>query len=164
MVQEPAKVQEMTAQIADIDVPDGWKAAFGSKMMMVSVGVIYEDENGIPVMRLIQVSQAMAANPQQADQFRQSGIQQLGQMYMANTQRSVENLKNLSTESREIEIDGQTVEVEFATGEGSDSGTNLRRVTGEFQGKGGPATIMIQVPADDYDEAAIAAIIESIGT
>ncbi len=67
-----------------------------------------------------------------------------------------------TAETREFTIRGEQAEFVFQKGKGSASDKEYRIVLGEFKGSGGLALLYIRVEADQYDDAALTEIIESI--
>jgi hypothetical protein len=67
-----------------------------------------------------------------------------------------------SSEEREFTIRGQPVKLTFAEGEDVSSSTGYHQVSGQFAGKNGPATLILQLEDAAWDEAAVVEMLESM--
>ena len=71
-------------------------------------------------------------------------------------------LNIISSESREFEIRGEPVKFLFSEAEDPASDVAYRQITGSFPGKEGVAMLILQVPAEGYEEETFVKMIESI--
>lgn len=153
----PAEVIERTKEIAQIDIPEEYepKLATGMNMVFFSMQVVrYERADGNGLLILGEVGVPMEDMQQAQEDQMQDAINQAGQ-----NQRTLQIQK---TETREFEIRGRTVPFEFAEGTLAQDGVEYRQITGMFPTEDGTGFLTLQVPEENYDEAAVVQMIESI--
>lgn len=154
---EPEGVRKVTAEIADIEIPENFEPQQSMNFGMFGSGmktVIYIDKaNAGSMLMLMQMSMGMANNAKQQADF-EKGFQQGG---MQNT-----HVKKESIKLRDFEIRGKTAQFQFIKGSTNDGKNNVRQVIGAFSGKGGAAMLQLMVPEEHYDEDAVVKMLESI--
>src|SRR5262249_47808691 len=103
---------------------------------------------------LMEMSGPMAGNQEQMRRQFQQGMQQQGQ----NQQINIE-----STETRTYLIKGEKYDFEFVKGTRPQDNVAVRQVMGVIPGKKGTAFLMVFETEENWDEAAITGMIESMG-
>jgi len=153
---EPEGVKKVTAEIADIEIPENFTPQQSMNIGMFGSGmktVIYVDKDHPgSMLMLMQMSVPMGNNPKQQADF-EKGFQQGGAQNA--------HVKKESIELRDFEIRGKSAQFQYIKGT-TDDGKSVRQVNGAFSGKGGAAMLMLLVPDEDYDEEAVVKLIESI--
>ena len=153
---DPDGVQKVTAEIADMEIPDNFTPQQSMNFGMFGSGmktVIYVDKDHPgSMLMLMQMSIGMGNDAKQQADF-EKGFQQGGAQNA--------NVKKESIELRDFEIRGKTAQFQFIKGT-TDDGKSVRQVNGAFSGKGGAAMLMLLVPEENYDEEAVVKMIESI--
>jgi hypothetical protein len=154
---DPAQARTVAASIADYDLPDGYRELMGVDMMGMKMAMIGPDgvsgadvgDRGLVIMMM----QAPAG--QDADQLRDQMMQSFG----AQTGMGGARLEPVGTETATIR--GSEVELQVLEGE-SANGQRIRALSGVFEGKSGPALLMVMGPADDWDETQVNAFLASL--
>ncbi len=57
-----------------------------------------------------------------------------------------------SREIRDVTIDGEELQFEFAQGTNTEDNSQVRSVSGMFHGRGGPTLFMLVVPEESWNE------------
>jgi hypothetical protein len=151
----PEAVRERTAQIVKIDVPPGFEPFQALDMVFMRWVLYTKGQNQEGVLMLMEFGNQMMGNQQQQRQQMRDALRQ--------QQRGggMGELQAQETESREYTVKGEKVSFEFVKGTNR-QGQAMREVTGSFPTRNGVAMLMLLVPEDDYDEAAVVKMIESI--
>lgn len=151
MTNDPQKIADLGGKIAAFDAPEGFTGDFGMDLMgMTLVG--YTGSDGNSHLFLIQF-------PASANLTAEEMERQLNQaMQSQQTGYSNQNLKVI--ENREVTVKGQKTTANIA--EGSGNGGAFRQLSVAFQGNGGPALLVYNVPVDSWDDAAIDDLLASI--
>lgn len=157
MTDDPAKIAEITTSIVDITIPDEYTpqmamnfAMFGVQMKMCAYSRT-GDAGGVLIMEMS--GPQMGNRAQMKQQFQQS-LRQQGQ----NQDLQVE-----STVTRTFTINGEECDFEFVKGKNTQNNQDMRQVMGVIPGKTGAAFLMVFETEENWDEAAIVRIIESMG-
>lgn len=157
---DPAAIKTKTQSIAKIDVLPGFKPVQAMDMIVMK-WVVYQGEAGDDSMLMLmefQNSMFQGANKQeQKDQM----LQQMRQQQQA--QGGNTNIQAEETTKRDFTIGGRKNEFTFVKGK-SQQGKAVRQVTGTFPTVGGVAMLMLIIPDEKYDEAAVIRMLESIRT
>jgi hypothetical protein len=151
VVQDPAAAQQQSDQIAEFDLPAGYKAhsavsvrnPLGGQAVMTMV--VYADPNNEPGIFLMEFGPLMAnvdreqLKVQMEQQMRQQG-QQMKRLEVA--------------ESRDVEVQIRGKPATFKIQKAADPQTKQQfvQVEGVFEGKQGPAFLMGQLKADGLTE------------
>ncbi|MGQ0633920.1 MAG: hypothetical protein ACT4QC_04880 [Planctomycetaceae bacterium] len=158
MVDDPAAVRQRTDQIVTLEVPPGFepKQAFDFVLMR---GVVYTKGAGDDALLVLMEfgNQMIGNQQQQREQMRETLRQQ-----QAQRGGGFPDLQDRETESREYTVKGEKASFEFVKGT-TREGKAMREVSGSFLTQNGVAMLMLRVPAEEYDEAAVVKMIESIG-
>jgi hypothetical protein len=153
VVEEPAAVQALKDEIAQVTLPVGMEPKGGINGTFPFVGgikmVMFEGENN-SFFALGEVSGPMAASAQET--FRQEIEKQRAEQQPSEDQ---------TTEQVEFTVRGQPAQMEVVRGTKSD-GTQKVEVFGSFEGHEGPAFIALSLDGEQYDDAKIRELIESI--
>lgn len=154
VVETPEAAVEATQEIAAIDIPEKFQPKQSMNMGLLGYGfemAIYETEDGQGGLVIGEMRGLPAGNAQPEMQMRQALQRQDGQG----------ELKVNRTEAREFDVRGQTVRFEFAEAV-DDAGKEFRIVSGAFPTEDGQGFLLLQVPAETYNEEAVVKMIESI--
>ncbi|MAT97874.1 MAG: hypothetical protein CL608_12080 [Anaerolineaceae bacterium] len=157
--QNPADAVATTQEITTIDIPQdqfppagslkmNWFGMFGMKM------AIYADQTGSDENYLVIASMEVPnANPAEMESSLKQSLQ---------NQDQGNSLTIISSETREIDINGQMYEFIFSEATNNETGSKFRQITGSFPGKQGSAFILVQVPEEEYNEEAMMKMLDSI--
>ncbi|HQU46005.1 MAG TPA: hypothetical protein PK867_24545, partial [Pirellulales bacterium] len=157
--QDPAEVTQKSREIADFDVPEGFKpeAAFalnnpfsGDAFMTM---VAYQAPKRDGGLFLMSAGKAMG----DATEFRQ---QMDVQMHAQG--RQTKQLRVLETRDLELEIRGEPATFQIQKAEDRQNKQKYVQVEGTFQGKQGKAMIVAQLKADDFSEEDAEKLVRSI--
>ena len=142
------QVSSAAAQIADFEPPAGYTSEFTASLLGYTVAA-YSPGDGHSHLYLIQ-SENESDGEKLADMLKElvPGTSD------ANTRLTV-------IENREATIRGQEVTLVVSAGVNSE-GDPYRQVTAAFQGKGGPALLVLSEPSDRWDPSTVDAFIASI--
>jgi len=153
---DPEATKKVTAEIIDIEIPEVFEPKSSMSMNWIFFEMklaAYEakDNKGMLMITEIDMPMAEGDEQQQAEMRKSMQQQNFGER----------SLTIIRSESREFEIRGETVKFQFAEAEDA-SDTPFRQVTGAFSGKGGAASLMLQIEEEQYDEEAVVKMLESI--
>jgi len=164
MSNDPVEVRKSTSEIADLTVPDGFEPAqkmsfpipFTDETMMTTV--VYEsDRDGSLV--LTQFGQVFAQQ-NNAEQMKQQMRQSLKEKGLEDD--SMAPLDAEDVENVDLQIRGQPASFTIQRGKDKQSGDEIWIVSGSFQGKGGPAMLILQAKTADMSREQIDALLNSI--
>ncbi|HUG92967.1 MAG TPA: hypothetical protein VML55_19155, partial [Planctomycetaceae bacterium] len=131
---DPAAAAAVAAEIADIEVPEGFEPRHAMRVNLPLVpsakAAFYERDDGDGVLVISEVGAA-------ADD---SGAQREMNRALARRDESPQELETVRSESRVFRIRGQDVRFQFAEAQDED-GRQYRVVSGPFPGKGGTAQL-----------------------
>ena len=153
-ITNPDRVQAVGSQIADYDVPPGYGEMFAMNMMgikLVAMGPSSVPPDFVMIMLMqfppgMDVGQGEMERQVEQALARQTG---LGSAEMTSVRRE------------EAMIKGEPVTLTVREGV-TDRGGHVRQVTGLFEGKGGPAILMISGDVTAWDQAMVDEFITSI--
>lgn len=151
----PAEIRKITDSMVSIEIPESWQPVMGMESKIAFAMVVYSpDQNPQSrVLTLMQVT-ARGANQQQMQQ----------QMRMQSSQQGMsQEITIKSSETRTFTIDGDERDFLFAVG-ANRNGDTVHQVTGVFPGRNGTVMLVLIEKDDDWDEAAVVKMIESIST
>jgi hypothetical protein len=152
---DPAEVRKQTAEMVAMAIPDKYQPVTAMNMVAFRF-VIYQTQPGGSaggmLMLMEWTMQSMGVDAKQQEQELRKSMQQ---------QQGKQGFTPTNTETREIDIGGQTVAFEFSEGTGSGN-VKMRSVSGVFRGKRGPVMLQLVVPEDEYDEEAVMQMLKSI--
>jgi hypothetical protein len=147
---DPAKAAESAHAIADYTLPSGISERFSMSLFGISM-VGFSNSNETLYFFLFQVpTSAQMDKDQLEQQMKQLSEQQTGQTY---------NLHQVGTQQAVIR--GEPTELVVYEGESSNN-VAYRQIIGAFQGKGGPAWIMIGGDINSWDQATVDSFISSL--
>ena len=147
---DPAGVEQARQNIAEFDVPEGYKSTVMSFLVYDMVSLTPEHSGGMMIM-LMQSNSVFSGNPEQMqEQMRQAaqrqGSQPGGSMHFVET--------------RDVTIRDETVAVTVS--ESKYQSFTIRQWIAVFTGNKGPVILMIQGPVDDWDDQVVEDFIKSI--
>lgn len=157
LTEVPAEVAQRTQEIITIEIPDRFKpkAAMKMNMMVMQMSmVVYEPTEGEGALMLFEIDMPDGGDPEAQRQQMQQAMGRQGQ--------GGHNLSIDSSESRDFEIDGQTVKFLFSKATDTNDQTDFRQVTGSLPGRNGTVYLTLQIDAEHYDEEATVKMLESI--
>ncbi len=137
-------------QVATFTLPDGYR---GQSVLQIGglTMLMYASEDGTGHIMLMQIPTGLKGLTQIEEFVRQS-TQRLGYDHYSRTRVIGE---------KKVMIRGREVVFPITEGTSSD-GRTCRVVYGVFEGNGGPAFLTIAMPAENYNQTMIDALIESI--
>lgn len=160
--QDPQVVRRVTAEIAEIDIPEklrplvsmNMKVPFTGQRMMTIVA--YGDKESDSALALAAFAEAMAGQDRQ--QFELQLRQMLDQEGLDKQKAVVPQ----EVEEKEISVRGQPQKFTFIRGKDAETGKPRLEVKGTFEGKEGASFFQFSGDAETYDEQQIVKVIESI--
>lgn len=162
---DPATIRERTQEIATIEVLPGFKPVQGMDVIFMKL-VVYQGEQGDnSALLLMEFNSSMMDQGKGQKELRD---QMLDQMHQQQAQHGGgagpdTDIEVEESETRFYTIGGRKNEFLFTKGK-SHSGKAMRQVTGTFPTAKGVAMLMLTVPEENYDEAAVVKMLESIRT
>jgi hypothetical protein len=147
---DPIKAAGVAQGIVDYTLPEGYKEDTSVNILGMSM-VLINSADGKQSFFLFQAPAGVQISKDQIEQqFRQLSKQ---------SGDSSTTLNPIGT--RTVTIRGQSAEIAIYESTSS-SGSTLHEEIGEFQGKNGPAFLMMMAPTDSWDQAAVDAFIQSM--
>jgi hypothetical protein len=142
------KVANAASAIADFEPPAGYSSDFTATLMGYTVAA-YNPGDGHSHLYLVQSEE-------------ESDAEKLAQMLAELVPGSSDpNTRLTVIENRPVTLRGQ--ETTLVISDGVDSqGETYRQVTAAFQGKGGPALLVLSEPIESWDQSEVDAFIASI--
>ncbi len=156
IVTKPAQVDAFLQEVADVKMLPDFKGETGVKMNFVFMEMRmcrYAHTSGKGELQLMEM--AMNANNAGGNAELEAQMQKQKQMEM-------KALTVKSTETRDLDIRGQSATFTTVFGQDVSSKTEYYQVEGTFLGKHGPAKLMLQVEAEIWDEEAVSELLESL--
>lgn len=145
---DPKDVLSAASAIADFEPPAGYTAEFTASLLGYTVAA-YNPGDGHSHLYLIQ-----SENEADAEKLDDMLTELVPGSSDPNTRLTV-------IENRAATIRGQEVTLVVSDGTNSE-GDPYRQVTAAFQGKGGPALLVLSEPIERWDQSAVDAFITSI--
>jgi len=137
--QDPVVVQKTADEITEITPPSGYDPLFSFNMVMKMAAFGQEDQE-TPRILMLMAFPAGSANEQQMRQQMNQSLQQQGGQH---------NLEEIESETRTYTIRGEECQVQVAKAKGQ-NGIEVRQITAVFQGKEGPAMLMLIMPEEEW--------------
>jgi hypothetical protein len=166
ITQQPQQVQVISDEIATIKVPAPLAPAFGGRFKVpfsgtyLGEGVVYTSPDKKSILVLASFSDAFGP------QFKENLMKGLeagpGENKSANNDELNENLKDTKESTIDRTIGGKPAAFRITEGTGVQSGKKKIKVIGDFQGKTGPAVLLINVEETVLSRDAVDEIIQSI--
>ncbi len=157
---DPAKAREIALEVTDYELPSGYRemmgfSIMGAKMALIAPeGMVTATGGGMPDNLLIMLMQAPAAAADAAD-MREQMLQNMGSRFGMGGS----DMKQVGTQAAVIR--GQSVTLDVSEGATGD-GTEVRMLSGVFEGKGGPSLVAIVAPIAAWDQTAVDAFLASM--
>jgi hypothetical protein len=157
---DPDEVRKKTAEMVDIDIPDTFQPKQAVDMIAMRMAVYQteaaqEGTEGMLVLMEMGTEQ-MGIDPDEQEKQLRESMQQ---------QHADQDFNASKSETRQIEIRGEKMPFEFTEGTSGEPGEQQKKthmVSGVIRGKRGPVMVQIVLPEDDYDEAAVMEMLQSI--
>lgn len=147
---DPAAVQESASKIVDFDLPPSWTEAYSMSLMGVTMAG-FASGDGETITFLFQMPSGTDTDSAQIqEQMRQMAEGQTNQSYSMQL-----------VETRPITVRGQTVDLLIYQGTNSE-GVSMQQWMTSFEGKTGPAWLMIIGSTAGWDQAGVDAFISSL--
>jgi hypothetical protein len=140
---------DKAAGIADFSVPQGYQAEMALDLAGYTV-VSYNPGDGHSHLYLVQAPTSQDVTPEKLEAM----------LSQTKTGQKDKNTRLTVVEKRPATIRGQAATLVISEGTNSD-GDAYRQVTAAFQGKGGPALLVLEEPVDRWDEARVDQLIAS---
>jgi hypothetical protein len=152
-----AEITEKTNSIADIEILPGFRPVMAMDMNMyfMTMQMAFYDGQGSGMFMIAQVQAPQGADQAQMQQQMRQSMQQ---------QNMGEQLTIKNSETKTVPIDGQDVDFLFSTATNAKDNSEWRQVTGAFPGKNGMAFMILQQPAEAYDEEEVVNMLKTIRT
>jgi hypothetical protein len=152
-----AEITEKTNAIADIEILPGFNPvmAMDMNMYVMTMQMAFYDGQGSGMLMIAQVQAPQGGDQAQMQQQMRQSMQQ---------QNMGEQLTIKNSETKTVSIDGQDVDFLFSTATNAKDNSDWRQVTGAFPGKNGMAFMILQQPAEAFDEEEAVNMLESIHT
>lgn len=148
MSSDAAEVTSVASEIADFEPPAGYSSDFTANLLGYTVAA-YNPGDGHSHLYLVQSE-------------KESDAEKLAQMLEKLVPGSSDRNSRLTViENRAATIRGQATTLVISDGVNSD-GDSYRQVTAAFQGKGGPALLVMSEPIERWDQSAVDAFVASI--
>jgi hypothetical protein len=153
-ITNPDRVQAVGREIADYDVPSGYQQMFAMNMMgikMVAIGPAASTSDFMMIM-LMQLPAGMGVSRAEMER-------QIEQALARQTGLGSADMTSVGQE--EAVIKGETVTMAVREGT-TESGEHLRQISGLFEGRGGPAMLMVVGEVSTWDQAMVDQFMASI--
>jgi hypothetical protein len=149
--ENPQEVDQIAAEIADFDVPEGFRNPYGMHFAdFTSVG--YLSQSGNTHIYLTQFPQDTHMDVDEMMRMLKEGGSPEGPWVGA---------KMTEVEQKPVTVRGQGSTLSIGEGQTSE-GETFRVATVAFQGKGGPAFLMVAGPLAEWDIEMVEALIASV--
>jgi hypothetical protein len=153
IVTDPDKVAAITGEIVEYKLPPGYNDQLGVKIAGFSVAVFNHSDGHSHII--------LGQFPADAELSQEEMEKQLKEaIRYQETGKGGEPGMKIVGQTR-VTIRDQETTLTISEGTSSD-GQSYRQVSGVFQGKGGPAMVMIMGPIDEWNQAGVDAFIASI--
>ena len=146
MVIDPTELASTASRITDFDIPPGYSLISGSQLFN-SLSVRIVDKSGNSIIRIIQEK----TNLSSPDTYLRQSISPI----------SYRDMRWEAVETRTIMVRGKSTTLTVYTGTKPDN-TKYHAWACAFDGKGGPAKLVIIAPEAIWDEAAMQAFVDSM--
>lgn len=154
VVTDPAEVKQMADQIVDWEFNEELNGKFGMNMIVARVAVM-----GDPAVGMMLLVDSKYADPEDMSKEIEG---QFETEFNSDDNSFMEETDVIERGDRDIEIQGQTYNIQFNKSRGKTSGKEYWQVLAVIPGKAHPAFIMLEVLAENYDEEEIIRRFESL--
>ena len=151
----PEGVRKKTQEIVAIEIPDSFKPMMAMSIPGLLRFAMYQRATG-PDDGMLMVMGFNKQLPQG-----QNPEVEMREAMAKQGQQEIE-VDEDKTETREFTIRGEKSKFVFGVGKKPNMDEEFHQVFGTFPANGGTGMLILQLPADDYDEAEIVKMIESI--
>jgi hypothetical protein len=154
---DPAEIRRQSAEMLDMTIPPQYQPMQGMNMGIVRM-IMYQTEPAADGTRgmLMLMEMGMQNLGVDAEQQKQE-LRKAAQQQQAN-----QNVQQMKSETREIEIGGEQVPFQFSEATPQGQAKKMYIVNGVVEGKRGPVMVQVMLPEDQYDEAAVVQMLQSI--
>lgn len=158
--EDPIRAEQLAAEIVDIQIPESYlpkgTIELNGMFLMSLRGVYYERFVGDGLLVLIEVESSLQSDADIRRHIRQTLMEKGG----GGTPLVVDD-----SETRRFEIEVKSQLVPFSIEIGRDPATRraFYVVEGVFPGKSGDVLLAMRVAEDNWDEASVIAMLQSIG-
>lgn len=152
-ITNPERVQAVGRQIADYEVPGGYAEMFAMNVMgLKMVAISSSTSSNYLIIMLMQLPSGIQISREEMErQIEQALARQTG----------LDSADMASVDQQETIIKGQPVTLTVREG-ANQNGRSLRQITGLFEGKGGPAVLMVTGETSTWDQPLVDRFIASI--
>lgn len=153
-ITNPDRIEAIGRQIVDYEMPAGYEEMFAMDMVGVKMVAIGTSSVGADFMMvvLMQFSPRMEISREEVErQVERALTRQIG----------LGNADWVKVGQEEMIINGEPVTMTVREGT-TDYGEHLRQISGLFQGKGGPAMLIVTGESEAWDQAAVDSFVASI--
>ncbi|HEX3658293.1 MAG TPA: hypothetical protein VHV55_21065 [Pirellulales bacterium] len=146
---DPVVIRGIATEIAEIPLPASFKPKYSLNMTvpftpMKLKGVLYSsNQNGVGLFMMGEF------NAEMSEAERQKFLQQMRASVQNNAN---EKLDVLESKTVTLKMRGKDASFKFAKAQNQDTKALVWQIVGTFQGKGGPAMIMMIVPYEQFTE------------
>jgi hypothetical protein len=145
---DPAQIEQMTAQMADFDLPSGYRPDYAVEFMGFTL-VAYHPDDGQSHLMLLQAPPGVHIDQQELE----------SQIANASQEQHPTRMTTLSTEKRLIRGGEATLVISEGV---SGDGDRYRQCSLMFEGLTGTALILLSEPANRWDTTRMNTLIASI--
>jgi hypothetical protein len=156
--EDPVVIRRIAAEIAEVPLPAGFEPKYSLDLVVplfaVTIkGVIYNTkQNGFFLMGEI--------DAEMSDAEREKFVQQMRGNVNMQGSNAHEKLDILESKTVDFTMRGKPASFKFAKAQNQDTKAKLWQIMGTFQGKEGPAMIMLIVPLEQFSEEQIKQMLE----
>lgn len=156
--EDPAVIRRIASEIADVPLPDAFKPRYALNMtvpftQMKVKGVVYSAEQNAMFMM-------GEFNAQMSDAERENFLQEMRKNVQIQGGNNRQKLDILESKTVDLTMRGKPASFKFAKAENTETKGKFWEVMGTFNGKEGPAMIMIAAPLDQFTEAQLKQMLE----
>jgi hypothetical protein len=148
---DPAKVGEVSAEIADYTLPAGFSQSYATSLVDFSM-VAHTGEDGNSHIYFFQMPAGVKLDQAEIERQMRQTIQ---------NEKGYQRVKMQVVDRQAATIRGQDVELVVSEGI-NHTGDAYREVSGLFQGKGGQALVVVSHPVESWDWETVNDFIASI--
>lgn len=150
--ESPQVAVRVGGEIADFEVPEGFGPPYSIHFGEVTV-INYQSENGRSHLLLAQFPEGTSINVDEMLRLIQEGANDPNSIWYNTDADLVEQIP--------VTIRGQETVLNISEGTSSD-GVDYRSATATFQGRGGPALVLVAGPQADWDQEMVEEFVASI--
>jgi hypothetical protein len=150
--EDPQTAVRVGSEIADFDIPDGFGSPYSIHFEAVTI-VAYKSVSEKSHILLAQFPEGTSINAEQMLKEIEQGSGDPNSIWY--------NTKTELTEQKPVIIRGQECTLNISEGTSSD-GIEFGMATAKFDGKSGPALVLVAGPLDEWDDEMVEEFISSI--